>query len=234
MKAAKQKNTSLWVLPAVAAAGAALLAVYWDDLYALFGSEEAVQRTVASWGSLGPVVFLAINVLQVIAAPIPGSAVGVAGGYLFGAWLGFALNITGIVLGSAVAFGLARLFGKPVVDRWVSPRTARFLARVAEKNGVRGLTLMFLIPFLPDDALCLIAGLTPIRWGTFLATVVVGRSPGSFVAALTGAGLVDLPLWAWIAVGAVSIGLVALWWTKGDAIERRVRRWFGRTMHSRE
>lgn len=202
------------------------LVYYWSDIIRLFGSQEAIERTVESWGASGPVVFILINIVQVIAAPIPGTAVGVAGGYLFGLWLGFLLNIAGILIGSIVAFGLARRFGKPLVDRFVGPRTAQFLDRAANKNGVRGLMLMFLLPFLPDDALCLMAGLTPIRMKTFVLIVAIGRSPGSFVAAMTGSGLVDIPLWAWSIVGIVAIALAVLWWWKGEAIEARMRALF--------
>lgn len=196
---------------------------YWSDIMALFGSREAVERTVESWGVYGPLAFVLINFAQVILAPIPGQAVGVAGGYLFGFWLGFLLNVTGIVLGSLVAFGLARTFGKPLVDRFVGPRTRDFLERAANKNGVRGLFILYLLPFLPDDALCLMAGLTPIRWSTFTLVVLLGRSPGSLIASLTGAGLVDLPIWAWIIVGVVTIGAAVFWWFKGDAVEERMR-----------
>lgn len=196
---------------------------FWSDIMALVGSREAVERTVESWGVYGPLVFVLINFAQVILAPIPGQAVGVAGGYLFGFWLGFLLNVAGILLGSLAAFGLARAFGKPLVDRFVGPHTRDFLERAASKNGVRGLFVLYLLPFLPDDALCLMAGLTPIRWSTFALVVVLGRSPGSLVASLTGAGLVDLPLWAWAVVAVGAIGAAVFWWFKGDAIEERMR-----------
>lgn len=223
MNTSKPFDAKRWV--GLAAIVLAVLAVvyYWSDIMALFGSREAVERTVESWGVYGPLAFVLINFAQVILAPIPGQAVGVAGGYLFGFWLGFALNVTGIVLGSLVAFGLARAFGKPLVDRFVGPRTRDFLERAANKNGVRGLFLLYLLPFLPDDALCLMAGLTSIRWSTFALVVVLGRSPGSLVASLTGAGLVDLPLWAWTIVAVVAIGVGVFWWFKGDAVEERMR-----------
>lgn len=198
--------------------------LFGDELARLFGSEDAVQEMVTDWGPWGPLIFLLINALQVVVAPIPGTAVGVAGGYLFGLWVGFALNLAGILVGSLAAFGLARAFGKPLVDRLVSPKTRSFLERVAERKGLRGLTIIFFLPFLPDDALCLMAGLTPIRWRTFAAIVLIGRSPGSFVASLTGSGLIDLPLWAWVIVGVVSIVCIAVWWFKGDEVEAWIRR----------
>lgn len=204
-----------------------MLVLYGSDLIRLFGSEEAIRQTIESWGALGPIAFLVMNILQVILAPIPGTAVGVVGGYIFGAWMGFILNLLGIALGSLIAFWLARKFGKPLVDRFVGPRTANFLERVANRNGIRGLALIFLLPFLPDDALCFMAGLTAIRTRTFVLIVLFGRSPGAFVASLTGSGLVDLPLWAWTLIGLMAIALVVLWWRKGERIEDWFRERFG-------
>lgn len=216
-----------WLLYAGLVAAVVVGVIYGPEFMRLFGSEEAIEQTIQSWGALGPVAFLVMNIAQVIVAPIPGTAIGVVGGYLFGVWLGFALNLLGILIGSLVVFTLARRLGKPFVDRFVGPRTAQFLQRVAEKNGIRGLTLVFLLPFLPDDALCFMAGLTPIRTRTFILIVLIGRTPGSFVASLTGAGLVDLPLWAWAVVGLVGISLFVLWWRKGDQIEAWFRGLFG-------
>lgn len=219
MAAKARPGKQFLVLLAVLAVLAMPFLLFGDEIARVFGSENAIQEIVRAWGSWGPIVFLVINALQVIVAPIPGTAVGVAGGYLFGFWAGFALNMAGILIGSLAAFALARAFGKPLVDRLVSERTRQFLERVAQRNGVRGLTLIFLLPFLPDDALCLMAGLTPISYRTFMAIVLIGRSPGSFVASLTGSGLVELPLWAWVIVGVVSLTLITVWWVKGDQIE---------------
>lgn len=217
-----------WRTYAIVAVLVALAFVYGPELVRLFGSEQAIEETLAGWGAFAPLAFLGLNILQVIVAPIPGTAMGVVGGYLFGVWLGFALNLLGIVLGSLVAFGLARKFGRPLVNRFVGPRTAQFLERVAERNGIRGLTLIFLLPFLPDDALCFMAGLTAIRTRTFVLIVIIGRTPGTFVAALTGSGLVNLPLWGWLLIGLVGFTLLGLWWRKGEQIEAWFRGLFSR------
>ena len=47
-----------------------------------------LKQTLREWGILAPVIFIALQALQVIIAPIPGEVTGILGGFLFGEWLG--------------------------------------------------------------------------------------------------------------------------------------------------
>lgn len=202
----------------------ALLFYYGKDLQALLSNSELLTESLYQLGPLAWLGFLVLNILQVVVAPIPGPAFGVAGGFLFGFWKGFLLNIIGILIGSSIAFLLARWLGKPLVDRFVSGKTAKFLQKVATLKGIKGLAIVYLLPFLPDDALCFIVGLTKIKFRTFFALISFCRTPGVLVASLTGSGLVTLPFYAWIAIGILALILVLLYWLKGDQIEAWMKR----------
>ena len=56
------------------------------------------------WGVFAPVVFIAIQALQVIIAPMPGDVTGLLGGFVFGQWLGFSYSTLGLTIGSLCAF----------------------------------------------------------------------------------------------------------------------------------
>ena len=58
-------------------------------LYDLLADGERVKSFIRSYGMGAPVVFILLQIFQVIFAPIPGEATGVIGGYLFGAVPGF-------------------------------------------------------------------------------------------------------------------------------------------------
>ena len=62
---------------------------------------------------------MGVQVLQVLFAPIPGQAVALAGGFVFGFWKGWALTTLGLALGSLLAMLLARLLGERFVRRLV-------------------------------------------------------------------------------------------------------------------
>ena len=151
----------------------------------------AIHQYVSRFGPLAPLVFVTVQALQVIVAPVPAQVLAVAGGYLFGAWQGALFRLVGVTIGSAVAFALSRRYGRPYVRRLIGPqRLARFDSFV-DRSGVTGVFLLFLIPGpWPDDVVCFVAGVSTIPFRTLVVLAVVGRGPSLFVASFLGAELV--------------------------------------------
>jgi len=177
-----------------------------------------LRAYVHGFGVLAPVVFVLIQVAQVLVAPIPGQAVAVAGGYLFGPWWGAAYSLTGMAIGSTIAFALSRRYGRPYVSDLIgSSRLARFDAFVG-RSGVPGVFLLFLVPGLPDDAVCFVAGVTTIRLRVLVVVAVVGRAPGVLFASFIGAGLAAGQFALALAVG----GALVLVWGVGYYYRRRL------------
>lgn len=114
--------------------------------------------------SLGPLSFLGfifLQVVQVVAAPIPGEVTGLLGGYLYGSLLGVILSTIGLTIGSYIAFALARTFGRPFVDRLVDRKTMSRFDYLLHHKGAFLVFLLFLIRGFPKDYLCYILGLGP-------------------------------------------------------------------------
>lgn len=152
---------------------------------------EWVRRRLAGLGRYAPVAFVALQAAQVIVAPIPGQVLGGAAGYLFGAPLGVTYSMIGVTAGSAVVFVLSRRFGRPYVERVIDPERLAQWDAFFERTGTLGLFGLFVLPTFPDDLLCAVAGLTDLRLCTFLALVVVGRTPTFLAAAYVGTRVAD-------------------------------------------
>ena len=199
-----------------------LIAVYFwlknNGMLGVFTSREALQEYLSGFGALAPLIFFLLQVAQVIAAPIPGNVTALAGGAMFGFWTAMLISTGATLVGSALAFGLARLFGRPLVVRLVGEQTVTKYIDAFTKKSTFLLAAMFLIPFFPDDALCLIAGLTAIRWLPFLAIVIITRPPGLVVSTLVGSGQLTVPWWGWALIGAAALGLMFVSFKYGDAI----------------
>jgi uncharacterized membrane protein YdjX (TVP38/TMEM64 family) len=129
--------------------------------------------------------------MQVIVAPIPGGAIEFLGGYLFGVKAGFLYSMIGLLIGSSLAFGLARIFEKWAVEKFVSEEVRKKFDYLIGHEGVILSFLLFLIPGFPKDALCYILGLTPMHLGIFLIISTIGRVPGTLMATLQGAKAFD-------------------------------------------
>jgi uncharacterized membrane protein YdjX (TVP38/TMEM64 family) len=161
--------------------------IKYRDLARFYSSKREVKQFLARFGPYAPLVFITLQALQVVVAPVPGEATGFLGGMLFGTWLSFIYSTIGLTLGSALAFGLGRWLGLPLVRRLVSDKVYHkfdFLAR----TGAELVTLIFfLIPGFPKDYLCFILGVSPLPFRTFLVLTTFGRMPGTWLLSIQGA-----------------------------------------------
>lgn len=173
----------------------AVAAVVWVGyLIAPYVSRTRIESWVAAAGAWGPVVLFAVQVLQIVVAPIPGALVPFLAGVLYGPWLGSLVAAGGTAVGSVVAYAIGRYAGRPLAVRWAG---AKALERAHDMiGGKRWLALipLFLFPLSPSDALCIAAGLIGLEWRQILIAVALGRLPKDAAVALAGAGLLHLSL----------------------------------------
>src|SRR5215471_5905659 len=191
-------------------AGITVVAVLWGPcLWDVLTDHGRFEIWIASYGVYAALVFVAAQFVQVVIFFLPGEVTQVAGGYLFGTWLGLMLSSLGITLGSLTAFVLARLFEHGATDLLVDRQTIRQFDRlVYGKAGCWPMFILFLIPGIPKDLLCYIAGLTPMPVMTFLVISTIGRFPGVLLSSLIGDGLAERD---WTVVGlSTGITLVLL------------------------
>jgi uncharacterized membrane protein YdjX (TVP38/TMEM64 family) len=152
---------------------------------------EWLEARLSGLGAFAPAAFVALQAGQVVVAPIPGQVLGGAAGYLFGAVPGAVYSLVGVLIGSAMVFGLSRRYGRPYVEQVVHDRTLAKWDRFHHRTGPAGLFVLFLLPTFPDDLLCFVAGLSDLRASTFLALVAVGRAPSFVAVAYAGTRLSD-------------------------------------------
>lgn len=136
---------------------------------------------------MAPVIFIALQALQVIIAPIPGEVTGILGGFLFGEWLGLMYSTIGLTLGSVAAFGVGRWLGAHYVRTLVSQETWDKLGFIVEAEGVIIYFIIYLIPGLPKDMVCYLFGMSPMPLWIFTLVSTLGRLPSTWVLSAQGA-----------------------------------------------
>ena len=214
----------VWAALIVALLVAAVFLAWRVGLFALLSRREELQALVASLGAWGPLAIVALEVLQVLLAPLPGQLTSIVAGYLYGVWWGSALCMAGLVLGTALAMALARRYGRPLVERLASREALARIDRAVERRGAAVFLLIFLVPFLPDDVAAFVAGLSSLRLARLLLVATVGRAPGVVFAAFLGARAGELaPLEIALLVLA-SLVLLALFWRYRAPLERAMFR----------
>ena len=165
--------------------------VLWEPITKFLSNPEQIQNFVHGFGIFAPLIFILIVTLQVIFAPIPGQITGLAGGYLFGPFLGTIYGIIGLMIGSLVVFTLARKLGRPFVERVISKEIIKKFDKIIKTKGQFSLLLIYFLPILPDDAISYLAGLTKIRMRNLLFISAIGRLPGVLVLSIIGAGIAN-------------------------------------------
>ncbi|MFB6120541.1 MAG: TVP38/TMEM64 family protein [Halobacteriaceae archaeon] len=212
---------------AVAAVALGLLVVVVAPRVPTLHDAESVRQVVTAFGPVGPLAFLALQVVQIVVVPIPGQVLGIAGGYLFGAALGFAVTMGGVVIGSFVAFWLARRYGRRYVTAVFAPDVVDRYDALVSKLGVGGVTVLVLFPGLPDDVVCFACGISGFSRRQFLAVVVLGRTPAYAVAVLSGAQIGDERLYRGVTLVLLLAVGSALSYLERDRIRRAVVARFG-------
>jgi uncharacterized membrane protein YdjX (TVP38/TMEM64 family) len=179
-----------WVLLLITIAGIGLAVLFIQPVisfYDLLMDRQVVIAYLEDWGAAAPAVFVLIQILQVVFAPVPGEFSGIVGGYLFGSLAGFVYSSIGLTIGSVINFGIGRFLGKRVVRKLIP---AHHLARMEHFLVHQGLLLilaLFVLPGFPKDYLSLFLGVSGISFRIFLPVAALGRMPGTLMLSVQGA-----------------------------------------------
>ena len=152
---------------------------------------DFVKQFVNRFGMIGAMIFVLIQIVQVVFPIIPGGISCLAGVLLFGAVPGFFYNYIGICVGSCIAFGIARSLGRPVLYKMFPGKMIEKYLTWTELKGrfLKLFTLAIFLPVAPDDFLCYLAGTTNMTWKQFVTVIFLGKP---FSIALYSLGLTTL------------------------------------------
>lgn len=198
--------------------------LYTFGLIEFFTDRQRVIAFIKEHRGYAELLFIGLQVVQVVAAPVPGEVTGFAGGILFGTFRGIVFSTIGLTLGSWLAFGLARLIGRPIVELVARPETIKRYDYVMKHKGLFLAFLLFLIPGFPKDILCYILGLGHMGQRDFLIVSTTGRLLGTTLLTIGGTLFRDERYGAFFTVAGVSIGAILLVMIYRENIEQWFRK----------
>ena len=136
---------------------------------------------IKSTGFLGPAVFIFIYAVATVAA-IPGSAMTVIAGSMFGSLLGLIVVSIASTLGASLAFLASRYFARDAVSRWLSNKEKfRRLDNLTEKHGAIIVAITRLVPLFPYTLLNYGFGLTKVHFKTYVFWSWLCMIPGTMM-----------------------------------------------------
>lgn len=128
----------------------------------------ALREWISTLGSWGPLVFVLIYILAVVAA-LPGSAVTIAGAALFGSVGGVVLVSIASTIGASLAFLIARYLARDfILSKLAGSDLFKKLERLTAENGAMIVAIVRLVPLFPFNVVNYGFGLTAIRFRTYV------------------------------------------------------------------
>ena len=169
-----------WIKPAVLILVlAALIAA--ARIFGLGEKLGELKNWIAEQGVWGPFIFAGIYALATVAA-IPGSALTIAAGALFGSVVGIITVIFGATLGASLCFLIARYFAREAIASSLAKNEKfRRLDKLTEKNGAIIVAITRLVPIFPFNLLNYGFGLTNVPFRIYVLWSFLCMLPGTIL-----------------------------------------------------
>ncbi|MBN3555841.1 VTT domain-containing protein [Fictibacillus nanhaiensis] len=124
---------------------------------------------------LAKLIYFSVCYAQPIILPVPEIVTVVAGSAALGPFTAFILGFMGAVLGIFTMFYLSRIFGMKMVHRLVNEKQLDQYHRFVKKNETWILILLFIVPVLPDEIICVGAGVSGVKVKRFVLIAVLAK-----------------------------------------------------------
>ena len=152
-----------------------------------FASREQISQFLQNFGIWAPLIFIGLSIIPVVVTPLNHSIFALTGGFIFGPWVGFLLNWIAKIIGSLINFFVGRLLGKKAVSRLINEKELIQYNMLFDR-GKFILFIIFSVPFLTNDTLSYLAGISSMRFSTFLFIIVFGHIGTTLSLAYLGGG----------------------------------------------
>lgn len=185
------RRADVWLILSGSIAVGLLFWQYGAHILGVLERAPESRAWIESYGPLAPLAYISLYTTQIVVAPLPGNFMGILAGYLFGILWGAVYSVVALTIGVSVAVGLSRLFGRPLLERFVSDAS---LEKWESKLRIRSPLLWSILFMFPvPDALIYVAGLSSLPLRTLIPAIVVGRSAGIIFANVVGGWSAQLP-----------------------------------------
>lgn len=186
----KRKGKLLLGMLAAAAATWALWHYAGTPMIRFLSDPEMLHSWVQTYGILTRLLYMGMQIFQIVIAVIPGEPFEIAAGFAFGAVEGTALCMLSAALGSVLVFELVRKFGRRFVLLFFKEEQLeklRFLSSDPKRQML--FLIIYMIPGTPKDLLSYFAGLTDMKLPAWLLICSLGRFPSIVTSTLGGHAL---------------------------------------------
>lgn len=199
------------------------------EFFMQFKSIEAVQDYINKFGNMGALIFVGFQIFQVVVSVVPGEIFQVAAGFLFGHFKGFLLAMLGCLIGEVICFWVSRFLGKDFIRMFVGEEKLRiYRDRLNSKRAYTICFLLYLMPGIPKDLICYIAGISEIDFARFIIITMAARIPGILGSIMMGSLIQNDQYYIALAIFAAACAIAVLGYIFRDKISAYIDKLKGR------
>lgn len=179
-------------------------------------SVEDVRRWVASYGSLGPLVYIALYTVRPVLF-FPSIFLNLSASILFGPMLGIVYLLCGGLSSAVLCYALGSLGGgRRLLDRYGGSWGERLTNYLSGSGGFVKMLWLRTVPIFPYDPVSIIAGCCKMNLQLYAAATVLGMLPGAIAYNLLADSILGgRGLYVSVAAVIIAFGLPLAWWALG-------------------
>lgn len=195
-----------WIKITLVILGFALISVLAYLILNFLGitSINKLQKIIANSGPLAIIVYILISAILLTLlcfVPLLNSSLSILSLILFPTPIAFVGCLLATLLSNTMLFFIGDKFGEKVATKLVTKEELENVQNLIDKKSKILLPLIFILPGIPDEALCLIAGMTKMKYSYLISVSAIYHSIEIGLYCFIGSGLIDwavLSLFDWI------------------------------------
>ena len=176
----------------------------WDVLTS--GDEERISGWVEQFGFWGPVFIVLAMVAQMFLVVVNVVALMLVAIIAYGPVWGSLIAIVAVLVASTVGYFIGRGLGEAGVRKIIGHKAEAKVLGFVSDYGIWAVIVARISPFLSNDAVSFVAGITKMGYGKFILATIAGITPLTILLAWLGENndrLMNGLIW----VGGVSLVL---------------------------
>ncbi|WP_066890020.1 VTT domain-containing protein [Clostridium nigeriense] len=121
------------------------------------------------------ILYFIVCFLQPIILPLPEPVTIIGGSSILGPLKGATIGFTGTVLGIIVMFLIAKFARRSIINKIIDDKKIDKFNKYIQKNETIIILMLFVLPILPDEVICIGAGLAKMNSYKFIGIATMSK-----------------------------------------------------------
>ncbi|AIF51955.1 TVP38/TMEM64 family protein [Pelosinus sp. UFO1] len=150
---------------------------------------DGLRQFILDYGVWAPICSIMLMTLQSLVPFVPGLVITIANAWIFGWAFGAIYSWVGALLGASLDFAIARWYGRPVVEKFITGKYLKMIDLYLRKHGIWVVFITRLTPIIPFKVVSYGVGLTTLSFCRFVIATAIGQAPAIILYSVIGQNL---------------------------------------------